>query len=406
MRPLNKNRDITLAGFSWLKQFVDPRNYYCAKYVGDNKKWYPAQTNLSIVNNSKRFKSFNTERYFAHLTGDPNKALGFTNNPASNNEYYLLQFDVDFYEFNSVLANRAKSIIQKYVPDVFYENSTNCKGLHGYFLLYKSLKSAKYVRKVLDLLEKLINAEAVKVGLKAIEIMAKPAMYEWEDNIIVGVTSATPAKLPVSTDITELASSSPIDLKVLERLTWDNEEVIDDLKQGSVSFHYKNFSGVTAKIQADVLNEWGCDYQKLGRRNIYSGHVAVLTYILYFLSKQKVSYVSHSMIKYHWQELYRKGLTDLMYNKEIIIYSRNWISTKGMIEWIDNRYCMSVYSDDGEVVVQGVCCSFRLDSSLVKMLGGETGHTPHSIFDYFWGNEHKKPIYCPDLRGEHRFAAC
>ena len=46
MRPLNKNRDITLAGFSWLKQFVDPRNYYCAKYVGDNKKWYPAQTNL------------------------------------------------------------------------------------------------------------------------------------------------------------------------------------------------------------------------------------------------------------------------------------------------------------------------------------------------------------------------
>jgi hypothetical protein len=193
---------------------------------------------------------------------------------------------------------------------------------------------------------------------------------------------------------------------VLERLTWDSEEAIDELKQGSVTFHYKNFSGVTAKVQADVLNEWGCDHQKLGRRNIYSGHVAVLTYILYFLSKQKVNYVSHALIKFHWQELYRKGLTDLMYNKEIVIYCRNWISSKGMIQWIDNRYCMSVYSDDGEVVVQGVCCSFKLDSSLVKMLGGEKGHTPHSIFDYFWGNEHKKPIYCPDLRAEHRFAAC
>jgi hypothetical protein len=220
------------------------------------------------------------------------------------------------------------------------------------------------------------------------------------------VTSATPAKLPVSCNLTELASSTPIDLKVLERFTWDVQETVDDLKQGSVSFHYRNFSAVTAKVQADVLNEWGCEYQKLGRRNIYSGHVAVLVYILYFLSKQKVDYVSHALLKYHWQELYRKGLTDLKYNKEIVIWCRNWISSKGMIDWIDNRYCMSVYAEDGERVVQGVCCAFRLDSLLIKMLGGEKGHTTHSIFDYFWDNEHKRPVHCRDLRSEHRFAAC
>lgn len=408
MRKLNKNRDVTRAGYTFLKQFQDPRNYFIAKYVDDKKNWYPVQTICNIVTKPKRFKSIKLSRYCEHITGDPNKALGYNNSPNTNNQYHLYCLDIDFHRYNKTLAERAKQLIRKILGDAFYEPSTNYKGLHGYLVVNKNYKSAKYMFELMSKLEKILTNMGKKIGLKAIEIMGKPHLYKWENNEIVDVQFSTPAKLPISADLTELANRTPLDVKVIEKFVWEHEEKLENIPEENKSngFKYHGFSKVLCRIQTDVLNEWGTDKQKLGRRYVHSSHLSVFIYLLWLFKKKRVDYVSHELIKFHWQELYRRGLIDMAYNKEIVIWCRNYISSKGMIEWIDNRYCKSVITEDGEVIVEGVCCAFKLDNELFKMLGGKYGHTSESIFNYFWDNEHKVPVYDSELRKEKRFCHC
>lgn len=388
----NKNRDISCQGFTFVKSFCDKKNYFEAVYAGDTKNWYPKSTKSQYLIPT-RYRGFNKKQYFDHLTGDPNKAIGFTNGPTQGQEFYLLQFDVDFYELNEELIIAAKQLISKYIDVKHWEPSTNYKGLHGYFILNKGFRKAANVKKELQHFEKIINAAGVNIGLKAIEIKGTPTVTRYIDNIMTGVEFGSVAKVPVAANLANLMSSEPVKLSLIEQVNAESEEV-GEVENKSTGMCYFGFSSVMQKIQADVLNEWGCDHHKLGRRNIYSTHMAVVFYILWFLAKKNVTQVSHALIKHHWNELKNRGLTNLSYNAEIVIWCRNYLSSKGMIKWIDNRYRPSEVNEDGEIIKMGVCCRFKLDSEIVSMLGGgNLSHikTSHSVFQYFWSNKHQIP---------------
>lgn len=395
----NPNRDISCQGFTFLSQFIDHHNYFEARYNQTGKKWYPKRTIQQIINYHK-FCNISRSAYFKHLTGDPNSALGFTNKATNGQHYHLYCLDVDLIKANSYLINAAKALMEKELGcKIFWEPSTSGTSLHGFIIVCKHDKSVIYTNKIMRGFEKVVNQKGKKIGLKAVEVMGLPYEYRYENNRIVEIKGSTPAKLPQSMDLTALIHSEIIPLKQLERYVWAHEDVaFEEPKEGSTGYKYYGFSGIMQKIQGDVINHWGVSEQQLGRRKIYSGHMAVYLYLLYFCRKSKITHPSHALIKWHWNRLYDLNLIGFKYNSEIVTWCRNYFSSCGMIDWLNNEYCMSVITDDGEIAVQGIACSFQMDQRLFNLLGGNKFHTGISIFDLKCSNEHKVPVHSRELR--------
>ena len=111
----------------------------------------------------------------------------------------------------------------KYFPDLYYETSTNNRGLHGYFVLNKLGVTARDVNGVLHSFEKWLKQEAKKVGanIEGVEIKGTCPVFEYRDGKLVNVRAGTNAKLPrgdiratTHIDITALAKFVPVEEKV------------------------------------------------------------------------------------------------------------------------------------------------------------------------------------------------
>lgn len=405
--------------YKFIRPFIDKRNYHVGIYTDSAKNWYPKQTIKEIIKKQK-FVYLSNGKLLQHVVSDAN--YGYNTSCRIKDKYLLICFDIDSHKESADRFETMYSAVEKVKTllniDIFVESSTKSGDLHGYIIVDKANKGASHVLMVLRMLEEILNKECLKLGLKQFEIKGMPHEYVWKNERIIDVIFSAPAKLPRDYErIDELLNLKPITIEDLHEFVSSYEEENDIIpfrkactdENKSNGWKYYGFSSIVTAIQSDVLNN--CfDKFKLKKRYIYSTHLSIFIYLCWFFKKNHITHPSLKLFKFHWNNLLEKGLIDISWNKEIVIYCRNFLNNNEFINWNDNRYCKNVYVNievKGEikqkVAVKGVACSweiteelFRHVSCLHKNKAG--GGTRVTMFSLIRTGQKNRPKYDASIR--------
>lgn len=390
----------------FLRKFIDKRNYHEAFYDGFDKRWYPKNNKVQILRN--KFAYLSNGKLVQHAFND--KDFGFNTNCRIQDKFILICFDFDTdkkSQHRQLQLNNAILKVEKLLKIKMYvEDSTKSGDKHGYIIIDKGQSGSRFVNMVLQMLEQVLDKECKKVGLKQFEVKGMPHEYTWKNDKIADVKFSSPAKLPRDWEsIDKLSTSKPVDINQLHSFvsgySLDTEEQTS-LNETSCGFHYYGFSETMTAIQADVLNN--CfETKKLNKRYIYSTHLATFIYLCWYFKKSKITHPSMELFKFHWLELKSKGLIDISWNKEIATWCKRFLNENQFIDWKDNRYCKSVYSEDGELLVNGVCCSWQITQELYSHVSKLTrGGNSVTMFSLSRTGRTMMSIYDADLRFERQ----
>src|SRR5437868_3396365 len=94
-------------------------------------------------------------------------------------------------------ARKFAEHLKKIWPDLYFEPSTNGKGIHCYFTLWKWQVGADCVNKALKRLEKWLRAEARKTNadIELVEVKGTCPVIEYEDRKVKAIKYGTFAKI-------------------------------------------------------------------------------------------------------------------------------------------------------------------------------------------------------------------
>lgn len=407
MRKSNPNAHPLRRMCQFLSQFFDKRNYWTGVYQPDgSKKWTPSVTNAEAVNWQK-CRGMTHSHLAEHFAGQAHH--GYNNNPSRKQQYILVNLDPDSHDGDWDRARKLALFQQRcekaFGHKIYFEDSTSGKDKHGYIIIYVGDNNAASRNAVMRSLEPVVNAIALSCGLKQGEIKGYCPTYKYDDQRrVIDRHMPSPAKCVRDYErVDELENSHVYDISEIRKIVADFGEGKVLMNERSGGSWYKGVTEVLNKISTDLTNV-GFKTRKLTKdRNLYSGHLATYTAILYILKKNKIDSPALNLVKWHWQKMKELGLVELSWNKEIAIACNKILSLEyGMLNWIDNRYSPSAYNEDGEEVVKGKACRFELVEQVFSVLlsvsksrGGINGH---GIFSQQYFGQRLRPVLDPRAR--------
>lgn len=299
-----------------------------------------------------------------------------------------------------------------YFPGLFIEPSTNGKGWHGYYLLDCLGLSNKQVNQHLRTLQKVLrqlaqdqqaNKEFAKLDrcpagcfLEMIEIKGTCPEYTFEGKRIVDVTFGQLAKVPrtLPSRLDEFDKLESLALNPATIVGWEYQYCIDTattaeiepnqvtklkLAIGSNNDGGRIFSpeqyeatktGNYFSIAAQLL---GTTKIKIGRRSATTADMAIFLMLLeHFSTKGKNDNGAMPFARFEntWQALYRAGDVTRPWDHHRYKALRQYLSDRGLINWIDDTYVAPIVVDD-VTVKAGRCCEWEASEELLAILNTE-----------------------------------
>lgn len=384
-------------------QFADHRNYWEGFYRGSEKSWYPSASNDEIIRKNK-FKPARHKEIAEHAIGQRN--IGYNNSPLGSNDTIMVMIDPDSYHDDPHRQNKLNNFCTMFNQimgkNIYTEASTQSNDRHLYVFIRCPQMTSTQKNTIMSDLESVVRDIALQCGLKDGEVKGLCPNNTYQNKTLSKRETPAPAKFPRDAErIDELEASYVFTHHEIYHII-DNYEMpqpsVITMPVKSTGFWYDNFSKIMNDLVPDITRNL-FDKRKLTKdRNIYAVHLAIYTYLLYFLKKRQIDAPSLALIEFHWKNLIAKGLTDVSWNKEVAIACNRILSLEcQMIEWFDNRYCKAVTNGDGEVVVQGKCCRFALVNEVFSLLrkGGKYGH---GIFAKKYNGQKLRPKYDASIR--------
>lgn len=271
-------------------------------------------------------------------------------------------------------------------PNLYFEPSTDGKGMHGYFILSKKDADAARTNAALKRLEAWLRAEAKKIGadIEQVEIKGTCLDMTFDGGLLQAVKYGFFGKLPREVSrFSEWGNTTVLRVQDLEGSLFDVvdgsqpavEPVIVKLPVPKVAVKKKkqvNMAGsVSGKFVSEeelasipqferLYREWvGPDDLMAGKFRVTAHDFAVAMVIVRHFKDEPNGdgTLPTRRAGELWTALYRAGDVQRGWNHHRWKAIRDFCSARGHLDWTDHRY---QYGMDAEKSVRGIACKWEI----------------------------------------------
>lgn len=353
------------------------------------------------------------KKTLAHFSGE--RTLYFAADGRAGTKLVLGMIDVDCHrrgclEYALAFAEHLKT----FLPMLYFEPSTNGKGVHGYFLLEKGDLGDRYTRTLYANLQVWAEDEYDRwqaanpdKPIDGVEVKGSPARLTWSpDGRLEDMTMGTLAKLPrqVVDRFDEFRATTRISIKTLKQLL--GRVVLGDGLTGKFVRERLGRPRAAAVTPASVSSR-----KTTVRSGSTAGHPVDGRYLRHLPAYRKVaeglmdgpiptsgravasvedltifvmllvafgenSNADGSMptkrFKSVWEAMHERGEVDRPWNPNRFTAIRDHLTRSSMILWIDRRHVEGFVGDDGEYV-KGRAAKWAAGRRLVELIERTTG---------------------------------
>lgn len=333
--------------------------------------------------NAHCFDHLSNADFELHFQGE--ETFYFFGTPRIKDEYTLVMGDIDVLKAKGLgTPEGALAFVQHlkttFWPDLYYERSTNGKGIHFYLLMRKVEVGAERVNQAIGQLERFLRHQADLVGadIELVEVKGKCPEIVYDDyGRITKVKYGTFGKYPRKATFHDLQNTTIIDWRELCRIK-GKYAVADTVKKpalhegsGSTSIPDEFVAEHLDACRKTWVNLTGNEVIKGERYHVHPDDAAVVLLIALWLQEHGTKDHRHSVrtTLAFWDDLQNRGLTDRSPNHHRIKTIRDYLSSRGCVDWLDNRY----QPPSGKGAKDGICCKWRLDEVFAALLlaGGD-----------------------------------
>jgi hypothetical protein len=387
---INRPRAKCTPAMAWLRELISPLVYGEMTEDGirptKSKKQFAAFRNngwqLPKLPNYKIQEHFLCKRTLYYF-GNGKKAAKQT----------LLMIDIDVLKSKGLgspagaraFANHLKSIW----PNLYFEPSTNGKGIHCYVILEKRGSIAEEVNFAIRRLEAWLRAEAKKIDadIELVEVKGNCMEIDFEDGFIQTVKYGCFAKLP--RDVARFAewrNTTVMDFGELMTRKFDPvvEKQESKPEPEAASKHAKR-KIISGSVSGKFINEdqlacipnyenffsaWvGPEGLMAARRWKVEPHdfAVAMVLLLHFKNDPNVDgTLPTRRVKELWTSLFENGDINRAWNHHRWKAIRDYLSDHGHIEWQDHRYQYTFVAkdEDGNVDEEeskhGIACKWEI----------------------------------------------
>jgi hypothetical protein len=308
------------------------------------------------------------------------ETLYFMGRGGEKAERTLVMIDIDVMKaLNLGTPNGARKFaehLRTIWPDLYFEPSTNGKGIHGYFILWKRGSDAKTTNAALKRLEAWLRAEAKKINadIEQVEIKGTCLDMTFDGRLLQAVKYGVLAKLPRDVRrFAEWQQTTMLRVQDLERSQFDvrDEPVVKqetvlakDESPTVIQLPVANASGsarkerkpVSGSVSGKFINdneleaipaferlyrEWvGPQDLMAGKFRVTAHDFAVAMVLLRHFKAQPNNDRSLPCrrVQELWNGLKEAGDIDRAWNHHRWKVIRDFLSARGHIDWTDHRY--------------------------------------------------------------------
>jgi hypothetical protein len=326
---------------NWLKDRI-------SRIVYGEKTEQGIRPNISkrklIKNNKLIIRSLPNKKIEDHIKKE--KTIYFYGNGKTSNKETLVMIDIDVQKKNNIGSTDGAinfvNHLKKEFPNLYYEPSTNEKGIHAYFILEKLNISAKIVNKTLKGFENWLKKEAekTKADIELVEIKGLCPEIIYKNKNISNIKYGTLAKVPRNLEQITLIKNQYLSINQIEK------EYFIDIKnnknEGSTS--NKLFSKEDLeKIEAykKIFNTLTDNCRLRARKHIVTDEdFAIGLLILLFINKNpnEDGSIPTERVKQLWISLFKYHNIKRNWNHHRWKTIRDFLSSKSLINWKDNKY--------------------------------------------------------------------
>ena len=344
----------------WLMMLANAIDWGSREWDDLEQAYHPVHVNCNV----RTVNFLQGKRWFAphrlslkllkeHFEG--RETLFFTGSEEGR-RYTLLMIDVDCHGCGTL--DGAMKFLQylrdHYLPNLYYEISTNGNGGHGYVIIDKSAyTNAAYNRIALDWGKWLRQVLAgTTFDVETVEIKGTCPVIKWGKikGQVDSYTAGVYAKMPREyqryeewTKTTILAPQMIKDLMCSTPLPEPDAKKLETIRQaGSVSWERLALRSEEMLPLAKKLLPKRQSVSSTSRTTAGPEEVSVFLAMLEFFSLHLNFDGSMPTKRYKsvWDSMYEKGLVSHAWNDKVFAYIRNLLSDAGLIEWIDPTYSL------------------------------------------------------------------
>lgn len=373
---------------TFLRKLISPYGYGSKDAFG-----YRRPTNKALIDDYNRkgfIRGLTNAQMTDHFQGKGTYyfwADGRTRTP-----YALICIDIDNHKLGTLDAALAfaRYLRDTILPGLYFEPSTNGRGVHGYVLIDKRGFGdervhglAKMLDRVLKVVHREWQAENPALVVEGAEIKGHPPRITWtRDGQMKDLISGQFAKLPreMLSRFEEFKKTTVLDSKAISQLflKYKDEPVVFDKPKVEPAKIRGSLTGCVVK-QAN-LDQWDA-YLEVARTLVVSSlktkgrevataeDMAVLLLVLEACTNDMNSDGSMptARIRENWQILFANGDVARPWCPRRYKTLRDQLSTLGHIDWEDRHYVPAALSPSGT----GQAARWRLSEALMEKLADE-----------------------------------
>jgi hypothetical protein len=375
---------------SYLRKLISPYGY---GWKGDDRVCRPSNEKLIRRYNTLGFmRSPTNEDLFDHFVGQ--ETLYFWADGRMKVPLTISMIDIDCHKSGD--PESAKSfadwLSDNYFPNLYHEPSTNGKGRHGYFVLYKYQcndvavsRKLKQLEKALKKLLQVFLATHPQYQVEAVEIKGTPHILTWakgEKRKIETMKSGFLAKVPrdIVNRFDEFKNTTVLsfdDIAVLEqeadKLAFPEPRKLTIVKtKGSTSAH------PITKDEIEAITGPYLEFAKTwipepigtsSRARVEAADLAIAFPIVKCCSQKRNAdgTMPTRRIKIIWDRLFAEGEIDRAFDYHRWRVIRDLIEAQGGLEMEDRRYYTGFVNDQGEVI-KGRAAKWNMARWLIEKL--------------------------------------
>ncbi|MEQ8853629.1 hypothetical protein [Gimesia sp.] len=304
---------------------------------------------------------------------------------AGRGEYVLVMLDIDCHRKGSAKGAAAylKYLKGKFFnQNLYYEASTNGKGIHGYLLLWTDNQNAEAVKDSMKRLQTLLQLDFIenrldqKYDVEWIEVKGMPMVVDFENDGEFDITLGHLAKIPreITNRFQDFRNTTMINIQDLFDLP--DYKKLDPPSKKALAAKTKE-SGSTG-ISFDwsrlpyflAVGEYALTLQpKIACKNglkVTALDIAIFLLLLEAFSfkyKNKNDEMPFNRFFKFWNDAFQDDEVSRAANRSRITAIKNLCSDIGFITWIDNRY---QFFPDGSK--KGTCCKWIMSEACKALI--------------------------------------
>lgn len=391
-KKISQPRANSTPAMKWLREMISPLVY--GEMTEDGIR--PSVTKKSFAgfwNHGWQLPKLPNYKIQEHFIGK--RTIYYFGNGKKAAKYTLLMIDIDVLKSKGLGspegARRFANYLKSIWPNLYFEPSTNGKGIHCYMVLEKRGALVEEVNFAIRRLEAWLRAEAKKndADIELVEVKGNCMEIDFEDGFIKTVKYGCFAKLPRDVSrFDEWGNTTVIEIGELMSRKFDPVVEKQDSKpkpEPEVARKPAQTKIISGSVSGKSINEdqlacipnyerffsaWvGSEGLMAARRWKVEPHdfAVAMVLLLHFKNDPNVDgTLPTRRVKELWTSLFENGDINRAWNHHRWKAIRDYLSDHGHIDWNDHRYQYTFVAKDEEGNVDeeeskhGIACKWEI----------------------------------------------